>query len=1080
MLRKEAAPEQLRIIKMISILATFLILLSLPAQPASARGRKTVTGINASGVINRELAVDPILKKDGFSTVLYDNTNGLPTSEANAVAETGDGFLWIGSYSGLIRYDGNIFERIDPTIALASVVDLFVDSRDRLWIGTNDNGVFLIDKDNLWIWGKEDGLKSFSIRDFAEDKDGTIYVATTEGLATIDMERKLSLFGDDRLDNAFVQTLKTGSDGVIYGLTTEGDIFSVRDRKLLKYLSHDEIDYSTVTEILPDPEKPGHMYIGTEDNRILYGEYDSDFNVVGIKDISPLESVNCLEYIDGQIWVCAENGIGVIRNDGFRQLKNMPMTTAVKHVMTDYEGNMWFTSTRQGLMKITPNRFSDVFERFALPEAVVNSTCQYEDKLFIGTDSGLTVIDTRGVVTSLPLTKAVTASGEAYEADDLISLLDGCRIRSIIRDSRNSLWISTWRKLGLLRYAQGELTVFDVSDGLFSDRIRTVYERRDGSMLVANTGGVSIIEGDKVIASYGQEDGIVNPETLSVAEGFDGEILAGSDGGGISVIDGDRIRSIRKADGLTSEIIMRIKPDPARRIYWIVTSNSLSYMTDKFEVVTIDRFPYSNNYDVFEDKNGIIWVLSSNGVYIVPAENLLANEKIETLYFGLDNGMHCMPTANAYSELTDEGNLYIAGSSGVTKVNIDEYESYEKIDQIKVSVPFLDADGETIFPDSNGNFEIASGVRKLTIFSYVFNYSLVMPTVSYQLEGFDRKSTTLSRSNLDPIVYTNLPGGTYQFTMDLMNSMGRVGKTIAIKIIKDKAFYEEIWFYVITVVLLTCLFVLLVRRYIRRRLDIQEKKHRETAEKERIARELDTAARIQSSMLPGGFPVFRDRNEFDIYASMNPAREVGGDFYDFFLIDEDHLGLVMADVSGKGIPAALFMMFAKSLIQNSAMLGESPARVLKKTNETLCSNNQMEMFVTVWIGILQISTGRITAANAGHEYPFVYHAADGTFSVLHDKHGFVIGGMEGVKYQEYEICLARGDKLFLYTDGVTEATDSRQELFGMERLTQVLNQTEGLHPEEILRKVRIAVDQFVGNEEQFDDLTMMCLEYMGK
>ena len=253
---------------------------------------------------------------------------------------------------------------------------------------------------------------------------------------------------------------------------------------------------------------------------------------------------------------------------------------------------------------------------------------------------------------------------------------------------------------------------------------------------------------------------------------------------------------------------------------------------------------------------------------------------------------------------------------------------------------------------------------------------------------------------------------------------------------------------------------------------------RVTAEKERIGTELHMANQIQESMLPSIFPAFPERSEFDIYAVMDPAREVGGDFYDFFLIDKDHLCMVIADVSGKGIPAALFMMISKIIIQSCAMLGRDAGEILTKTNEALCSNNRMEMFVTVWIGILEISTGKLTAANAGHEYPAI--KTGNKFELLKDnKHGLVIGAMPGIVYKEYELDLKPGDKLFLYTDGVAEATRGGEELFGTKRMLDALNKDPDADPTILLRNVRRAVDEFVGSDEQFDDLTMLGFEYNG-
>ena len=251
-----------------------------------------------------------------------------------------------------------------------------------------------------------------------------------------------------------------------------------------------------------------------------------------------------------------------------------------------------------------------------------------------------------------------------------------------------------------------------------------------------------------------------------------------------------------------------------------------------------------------------------------------------------------------------------------------------------------------------------------------------------------------------------------------------------------------------------------------------------TAEKERIGTELALATRIQADMLPNIYPAFPDRREFDIFASMDPAKEVGGDFYDFFLVDDDHLCMVMADVSGKGVPAALFMMASKIILANNAMSGKSPAQILTDTNAAICSNNRVEMFVTVWLGILEISTGRLTAANAGHEYPVVKHP-DGSFGLYKDKHGFVVGGMDGVRYREYEMKLEPGSRLFLYTDGVPEATDAEGKMFGTDRMIAALNAAEG-DSKQTVGQVGKAVEDFVDHAEQFDDITMLCLEYFGE
>ncbi len=251
-----------------------------------------------------------------------------------------------------------------------------------------------------------------------------------------------------------------------------------------------------------------------------------------------------------------------------------------------------------------------------------------------------------------------------------------------------------------------------------------------------------------------------------------------------------------------------------------------------------------------------------------------------------------------------------------------------------------------------------------------------------------------------------------------------------------------------------------------------------TAEKERIGAELNVAAKIQADMLPRIFPAFPERKEFDLYASMNPAKEVGGDFYDFFMIDDDHIGLVIADVSGKGVPASLFMVIAKTLIKNRALLGGSPSEVLLYANDQLGEGNEAELFVTVWFAIIEISTGKGIAANAGHEHPAL-RKKDGAFELVKYRHSPAVATMPGINFKEHEFKLDPGDSLYVYTDGVTEATRSDNVLFGTDRMIASLNKDPEADPKTMLETVRDDIDEFVGDAPQFDDITMLGFKYMG-
>ena len=328
------------------------------------------------------------------------------------------------------------------------------------------------------------------------------------------------------------------------------------------------------------------------------------------------------------------------------------------------------------------------------------------------------------------------------------------------------------------------------------------------------------------------------------------------------------------------------------------------------------------------------------------------------------------------------------------------------------------------------------------------------------------------KSGEQKITYSDTVGYAYY------SPVGQCGWSMAIVCPKKEMFKE---FYKISNILVTLMLLgilllgFILYRAAKNFLSLEKLDN----EKQRMENELNIAHGIQMGMVPNVFPPFPERKEFYLHAYVDPAREVGGDFYDYFFIDDDHLCLVIADVSGKGVPAALFMMAAKIILKSSAMQGKSPAEILTATNRAICENNPQDMFVTVWLGVLELSTGNLTAVNAGHEYPAVKRA-DGRFEVIKTKHGLFIGGMDDVTYKEYELDLKPGDKIFVYTDGLPEATDSAGEMFGMDRMTDALNEYLDEKPRPLIEGMRESVNKFVKDAEQFDDITMMCLEYAGK
>ncbi|MBR5372709.1 MAG: HD domain-containing protein [Oscillospiraceae bacterium] len=790
----------------------------------------TLTAVSGSFPVSANFSDMPV--SSYYASVLYNNTNGLPTSEANSVAADGDGAIWIGGYGGLVRYDGSHFERMDSTTGLSSIVSLFFDSRNRMWVGTNDSGAAVMIGDKLKKFNREDGLSSLSVRSIAEDSNGTIYIATTQGIAAVDNDLILRRIDAPQINEEYIRDIKTGCDGVIYGVTMSGAVFTLENGALSGYYSNNMLGISTVRAILPDPNAADYVYIATTSNYLTHIRLSDPQNKEVMIHTAPLNYINDIAMFGDTLWLCADDGIGYLEDNAITKLKDCPLTTSIEGMIEDYQGNLWFASSQQGVMKIVSNHFADLYQhypRLKNVEDVVYATCLYHDMLFIGTKTnGLRVLTASEEVLSLPVEKVCCAAGSIAENTDLLTFFSETRIRSIVRDSQDRLWFSTYGDTALMRYDGKTLFRFNQRDGLPSDRIRTVVECKDGSFLVAGTGGLAVIKDDKVTKVYHEDDGIGNVEILTAVEAENGDYILGTDGGGIYVIHEGIVSHYGLESGLESEVVMRIKKNTKRNIYWIITSNSIAYMDENNTIRTVHGFPYSNNFDIYENSRDELWVLSSNGIYVAKAEDLLKNGEIKTDYYGRENGLLHIATANSYSELTAEGNLYIASSTGVTKVNIEK--PLDEFKDVNLSVPYIEVDGEMVYPDEDGVMQIPSSARKITIHAFAYNYSLISPYITYYLDGFDSIETTVKQGDLQPVDYTNLSGGDYEFVMELMDSQNNVIKTLKIPINKEKAIYEMLWVHLLAFGLVFGVIILFMILYLRHRTAVYRRREQEQRE----------------------------------------------------------------------------------------------------------------------------------------------------------------------------------------------------------------------------------------------------------
>lgn len=733
---------------------------------------ETMQSDNSGLLYGGAAAISGQIEGLGYATQLYNATNGLPTSDANTILAASDGFIWIGGYSGLIQYDGTSFERQDSSSGITSVNALFEDHKSRLWVGTNDNGIVMLDKGTSKHWDYAEGISASSVRTITEDAAGDVLFGTTQGIDYIDEEGTLHSIDEPQLKNAYILYMKADNNGIIYGHTKDGSAFCIKDKKVTAYYNGKDMGIGNVTAIYPSPYEAGQVYLGTDTGMLCIGSLQDNFSSMKTFHITlnasaahntedgfttdtdknfPAETLTINRIYSGssRMWLLCGDYVGYLDDqNNFCALSNLPMNNSFDSMTEDFEGNLWFASDRQGVMKIVANKFANVTEAAGLESNVVNATCLHDDRLYIGTDSGLQIIS------------------------------------------------------------------YTEEEGLLSNQTRGTSLADDGSVLVGSNGGLNVIKDGKIVKSYGSSSGISNTVLLTVAEGTNGEYYLGTDGDGIYVIDGSNVTRKGREDGLTSNIILRIKRQESTGIYWIITSNSIEYMKDGV-ITVVSNFPYTNNYDIYFDDLDNAWVLSSYGVFVAKTQDLLDNEKnFSYQSYDISNGLLCVPTGNSYSAKGEDGVLYIAGRSGVCSVNIDNY--FSQTHRIKLSVPYVEANGSFYYPDENNEITLPASAKTVKIYNYALTYSMQNPKLEYCLHGFDKENSTVMKNEMKPIRYTNLGGGKYTFELSVINiATGEKQQTLKLILIKEKTFYEEIWFYIfIAVLALICIFGIL-RLYLR-------------------------------------------------------------------------------------------------------------------------------------------------------------------------------------------------------------------------------------------------------------------------
>ncbi|MCM1569507.1 MAG: HD domain-containing protein [Roseburia sp.] len=745
-----------------------------------------------------------------YVQTVYNGENGLPGGMANDIAQTEDGVLWIGTYGGLYRYSGNTFEWMKHLESVKTVNCLYTDEAGRLWIGTNDNGLSVCMNEKITnVMNREKGLPSNSVRCITENIKGYYYVGTTDGLVILNLSDELKVC-DFIPEIVYAHSICADGDRNIAAVTDDGGLYLLRDTEIVaKHTLEKEGESYNCCAF----DGNGRLYAGTFGGRIeVYQVSEKRLNQVSEIVCGGLEEINAMHFLeDGELLICADNGIGYVNSAGvFSPIDTSRFNNSIDNMLMDYQGNLWFTSSRLGLLRLSPSVFSKVHRGEGKDENVVNTVIKWQDCLYIGTDDGLEVDN---------------ESHSTQITEDMKQELQGVRIRCLMADSRNHLWICTSGK-GIYEVSQdGTIKNYNSKTGTLGDKFRSAIETKEGVTAVAGDAGITFIRDGKIIDTIGASEGLSNPMVLSLCEGEDGSIFAGTDGSGIAVIKDGRIaETLKQENGLSSEVVLRMVPDSDGGMF-LVTGNGLCYMDEEKSIRFLDNFPYYNNYDIVEGNQGELFVLGSAGIYVVDKAQLLCGTEPKYELLNFRKGLQINLTPNSWNYVDEESNLYLSGNTGVVSLNMDRYDitasSYRMLlNQVQV-------DGE-VYPVEEGEIiRIPRGAGRIEVFPELVNYSTSDPEVILYLEGFDREPQMMAQSEMTNIAYTNLPSGEYTFHFAVLDS--KTGGVIAentYRLIKEKEIYDNWWFKVYVgleaAVIISYLTWLFFRTQIQKTLRIQK------------------------------------------------------------------------------------------------------------------------------------------------------------------------------------------------------------------------------------------------------------------
>ena len=719
---------------------------------------------------------------DSYIKTVYNNTNGLPGGVANDIASTSDGILWIGTYAGLYRHNGKEFRLMNEYESIKTVRCLYVDDDGRLFVGTNDNGLsILINEEITDVLTEKNGLPSDSVRCITSASDGRYYIGTSAELAVVEINDGIRIVAKEP-DVSSALRLTADSEGHVAAVTSSGKLIILQNSKITETAS--AYDEKFISAEFSDD---GKLFAATESNKIFVFSIKDENNLQFLQTINcgSMNHINSLSFYENVLFLCSDSGVGYIdykKDNSFHLIDTDLFNNSIDNMIEDYQGNLWFSSSRLGLLKMCETAFAEIYLSAGFSEAVVNTVIKFNNKIYFGTDEGLSMIDVE--------------SGEPDE-NELTNKMKGLRIRCLMQDSKNRMWVCTYTKGLYCMNKAGKIEAFETDT---EQQFRVLLELSDGTIAAAGKKGITFLKNGEVTKRLTKANGFENQVVLTLSELSDGTLIAGTDGGGIAIIQQQSIvKLLRRQDGLTSNVILRTVNDyngnTPTGAFYAITSNGINYVDKDFSIHPLTNFPYSNNYDMIVRQDGNIFVLGSAGIFVVTRDELLSGKKVDYILLDLRRGLLGTLTANSWNYIDEENNLYLSCDTGASVLNLDAYDKNNR--SYRMQLKSVIVNGKRYLVQKDIPFVIPENSDSIEIVPEIINYSINNPYISLYMEGIDEHPNIMTQNELASVIYSNIAAGKYTFHISLLDSKGlNVIEENTYEIEKQYHIYDNWWFKV--------------------------------------------------------------------------------------------------------------------------------------------------------------------------------------------------------------------------------------------------------------------------------------------